>query len=407
MTRVLSELLGADEPMFHQGLMRLEAASGHANTDIRLSAEVSRATKLKLRALGLDPADTTGAELYAALLQRVKADDERLTKVLLEKYGQDGAIHATLGKALADLPVPKSVFAMRQAVAKKLLAKQPPKQAMKVLGYRSFDSMVRREPVLAVFAAGWLLEANGWRKSIVDSYKKLQASDFELRTLTILAPENKRWQALATTVVAQKKHTVLGFKELGAVVILPFPEEKPPAMNLATLLVALHEMNEIRSASTFLKLNQVRPDFGRMLHDAMVDEPKLSATLLDGQVPWRIIQRYYSRFGSRFREELFEPHVQKEDVTWHSIEKALASLDPGLEFWHHTAALGILHDHQPVSMNIIDAALSLCNELPYAHRIVQYFRHNLWSELLIRYLKHDSVEQAVTDSIEPSLVDQA
>lgn len=406
MTRVLSELLGATEPTFHHDVSRLEAASGHASTDIRLTTEIERATKLKLHELGLDPTDTTGAELYHALQERIRADDARLLGAIERKYGINELPHANISSVLADLPVSKSCFALKTVVGKRLLAKLPPKQTMKALGYRSFDSMMRREPLFAIFAAAWLLESASWHKLLLDLYKKLTPADFEIRRITILAPDVVHWRKLADTVVAQKKHTVLGLKELGAVIILPFPKHVPPAMTMTTLLIALHEMNEVRSASTYLKLCQVRPDFGNLVQAVVADEPMLSTELLGSPVPWRIIQRYYARFGDRFREEVFEPHVQRDDLTWHSVEKALSYIEPSLAFWHHTSTLGVIDNHRPVSMNIIDAALNFCNQLPYERRIVQYFRHSLWGELIIRYLKHERVEQTVLDGIESKLVDE-
>ena len=407
MTRVLSELLGATEPLFRQHVSRLEAASGHESTDIRLSTEVVRATKLKLRELGLDPQDTTGSELYGALQQRVKADDERLTTRLREQYGHDKPVAEHVNQALLSLPVPKDCFALKSTVAKALLKKLVPKQTMKALGYRSFDSMMRREQVFAVYAAARLLESVSWRKSLMDQYKKLHASDFELRQMSFVAPNSNRWQALAEVVVAQKKHNTVGLKELGSIVLLPMPVSmQPPGAMLATLLLALHEMNEVRASSTFLKLCQVKPHFGTFLQMAVTDEPMLGAQLLNGPVPWQVVQRYYARFRSRFRTDLFEPHIQQGDLSWHSIEKALSFIEPSLAFWHHTTSLALLHERQPVSLNIIDAALNYCNQLPYENRIVQYFRHSLWHELAIRYLKHDNVEQLVLGSLQMQLAEE-
>src|SRR5690349_2264419 len=82
MTRFLSEALQAAEPAFRSGLQRLEIANGKPNADIRFSSEVTRAVKVKLMQLGLDPHDTTAEELYHALQERVKADDARLVKAL-------------------------------------------------------------------------------------------------------------------------------------------------------------------------------------------------------------------------------------------------------------------------------------------------------------------------------------
>lgn len=405
MTRVLAELLGAGEPMFHRGLSRLEAASGRSSMDIRLTVTVERATNMKLKQLGLDPKDTTGQELYAALQARVKHDDACLVATLRKKYGEN-PVHISVAKAVDELPIPKNSFALKSSVGKRLLKKTLPKHTMKALGYRSFDSMMRREPLLAVFAAAWVFETATWRKNMLEQYKKLTAADFEIRQLHILAPGSERWQKLSLSIVGARQHNIIGLKEFGAVVLLPLPQDEPPAATLAMLALAMHEMNEVRAAGTFLKLCQVHPNFGDFVQFAVADDPALGVELLEGHLPWQVIQRYYARFAERFKAELFGPHVQKEDLSWHSVEKALGYIEPSLAFWHHTTSAGILDNHQPVSCNIVDAALNFCNQLPYEQRIVRYFRHSLWHELLMTYIQHENIERTVLANVESELVPQ-
>lgn len=403
MTRILSELLGAHEPSFRQNIEKLERASTHGNADIRLTAEVLRASKVKLNQLGLDPHDTTGPELYAALEQRLKQDDEKLIRALKTASQSDDSV-ASVAHALRTVPIPRSCFGMKATVAKRLLQKSAPKKAMKQLGYRSLDSMLKHEPVASLFAAAWTVESQAWRKTFTEQYKRLKSSDFESREIIILNPTAARWQNLAQKVVAEKRHNVLSFKELGAVVLLPLPSEIVPAATTTMLIVALQSVNEIRAASTFLKLCQVKADFGSVVESVVFDEPQLSAGLLDEPVPWQIIQRYYARFRDAFKSEIFEPHIQAEDLSWHSIELVLEHLDPSLAFWKGTHHLSLLHDHESVSFNIIDVALSVCNQLPYKNRIVHYARLSLWHELLLKYLKHDSVEQTVLGQLQSELV---
>jgi len=119
--------------------------------------------------------------------------------------------------------------------------------------------------------------------------------------------------------------------------------------------------------------------------------------------PWQIIQRYYARFKDAIASEIFEPHIQADDLSWHSIERVLAHLDPEMSFWRGTEPLGLLHDHEPVSLNIVDVALACCNQLPYKSRIVHYVRHSLWHELLLRYLKQEQVEQTVLGQLQSEL----
>lgn len=403
MTRVLSELLELHGPTFRRGVEALEQASGHGQTDIRLTADVLHASRRKLKDLGLDPTDTTGPELYAALGARLAADEQRIMGLLRDKYaGQDDVI--CVAKELATVPVPKKCFGLKASVAKRLLKQHPPKKAMKLLGYRSLDSMLKREQVAVLYAVAALTESAAWQRQLIDSYKKLKAVDFETRDMQIVSPEGERWQKLANTVVATKRHNVLGFRELGAVVLLPLPNEKPRAGSLTSMLLALHTMNEIRAASTFLKLCQVKPMFGTLVQEVARDEPHLTTQVFGRPISWHVIQRYYGRFIDRFRSEVFEPHVQSDDLVWHSIEKILAFIDPRLEFWKHTTHLGMLHDQRPVSFNILDVALSYCNDLPFDKRVLQYGKHALQHELIIRYLKHDAVEESVVQGLQTELV---
>jgi hypothetical protein len=410
MTRALSAFLGAKEPEFSLSLRRLEKSSGLPSADIRLSSEISRATKAKLLELGLDPEDTTGEELYAALRQRVQADDERLAKTLQEKFGmKDGSDVDNIGniaRALGRVPVPKSCFALKNSVAKTILKEITPKKVMKQLNYRSLDSMLKHETAASLFAAAWLIEAAVWRRNIMARYKSLQPTDFEMRQISIDYADSKRWQKLAEGVVAREKHNILSVKELGAVVFLPLPAEHPSIVSIITLTLALHAMNEIRAGSTYLKLCQVKPNFGSYVQTVVADEPRLSASFLDQPIAWRVIQRYYARFADALQTEVFEPHVQAEDLSWHSIEKVLSYLEPSLEFWHHTSSLGLLHKSQPVSLNIVDVALSECNQFSYKDRLMHYFRYTLWHELAIRYLKPDKIEQTILTELKPALAEE-
>ncbi|HEX7633486.1 MAG TPA: hypothetical protein VF401_04140, partial [Candidatus Saccharimonadales bacterium] len=205
------------------------------------------------------------------------------------------------------------------------------------------------------------------------------------------------------SVVASKKHNLLSFKELGALVFLPLPKDAPAGSTTVSLSLALHELNEIRAASTFIKLCQVRPDFGDVVRSVITDEAQLNSQLLDQPMPWHLVQRFYARLTHHEDAQVFEPHIQLEDIAWHPIEETLKAIEPSFAFWQQAAHLGALFDRQPVSLNVIDAALNYCNQLPYERRMVHYFQRSLWHELLLRYLRRESVEEAVASELSPQL----
>ena len=309
MTRVLSELLGAKEPSFRLGLRQLEQAGGRPSADIRLSSEILQATQAAIRDLGLDPRDTTGPELYNALLERAKQDDKTVRE-LLGASTDDKDLTVRMQRLVRNFDIPKKTFALKASVAKRLLKKNPPKKAMKQLGYRSVDSMLKHEPVAQLYAAAAVAETPAWHRLLLNSYKQLKPTDFEARPVAILAPANKRWENLSASYVAEVKHNIISFKELGAVVLLPLPAKAVPGAALAVLVLTLQAISDIRITSAYLQLHQVRPDFGTILAKAARDEPYTRASLLGEPLPWRLIHRYFSRSPDTYNTDLFEPHVR-------------------------------------------------------------------------------------------------
>jgi hypothetical protein len=410
MTRFLSEALEAQEPFFRSGVKRLEAANGHPNADIRFSTEVERATRTKLRELGLDPRDTTPEELYHVLQERIKADDARLTRTLRLRaathVSADGDIVAGMIHAIQVLPDSKRCFALKTSVLKAMIKRQPPKNAMKRLGYRSLDSFLKHETPVLILAAAWLSEGASWQRRLVDQYKKLRPSDFEDRKIVLLRPVSDRWRRLASETVADKRHNLISFREAGALVFLPLSPDAPAGTTTASLALALHELNEIRTAGTFLKLAQVRREFGKIVQVIAGDDLQIGSQLLDQPVPWHLIQRYYGGLTHHERETFFEPHLQLEDIAWHPIEETLAAIEPSFGFWRQSAHLGLAGQQRPVSLNVVDAALNYCNQLPFEQRVAHYFQRSMWQELLLRYLRPEAVEKALLGESQPRFAEE-
>ena len=409
MTRFLSVALQGGDPEVRVGLRQLESGNSNPSTDIRLSTEIMHATQAKLRELGLDPHDTTAAELYHALQRRIASDDALLTKHLRTQaathISAEADVVAGMIHAIKQLPDSQRCFALKSSSLRGLIKAHPPKKAMKRLGYRSLNSFLKHESPALALAAAWLCEGEAWQKHLLASYKNLQSHDFESRNIALIEPMTEHWRKLAASIVAERQHTILCFKELGAIVFLPLNVEKVPAGAVtASLSLALHELNEIRACATFLKLNQMKPEFGQVVRYVATDEPRLTSKLLDQPLPWNLIQRYYARLKHQFSEAVFEPYVQLEDMNWHAVEQALATIDPDLQFWQHTSYLGLVDgSKKPVSMNIVDATLNYCNQLPCEQRVAHYFQRSLWHELLLRYLRHEPVEQAVLAALQPRL----
>jgi hypothetical protein len=234
MTRLLSELLGAAQPGFSGRIKQLERASGDPGTDIRLSADILQRTQAKVRELGLDPHDTTGPELYNALQQRLLADEQRLRAHLrIDATEQPSAVLASVVQFEKKLALPRSCFAIKASVVKRLLKAVPPKKAMSRLGYRSVDSFAKHEPVASIYVAGLTYESHSWHQAFLQQYDRLTPSDFESREIVVQYPRAQRWEQTSQAFAAKFRHTTAVFKELGAIVVLPV-ENEVPALAITT-----------------------------------------------------------------------------------------------------------------------------------------------------------------------------
>jgi len=407
MTRHLSELLQIRDPQFHLQLRQLERVSGYKNADIRLSVEIIQAAKHKIRHLGLDQHDTTGEELYHALQARITADDVRLERALRTRAATHVSAEADLMAGLvhalqAEAATMKS-FSAKPASLKRLLKKTPPKRLLKLLGYRSLDAMLRHETPAAIVAAARLLESVAWRRSWLDGYKQLRPADFESRSPSIIHPGGNRWSKLTEKLVSERASTVVSLPELGAVVVLPFPDNKPAGMVIAAAALALEELNTIGATANYLQASQVHGDFASRVQAAATGKVHLESPQMPQAMPWHLVQRYFATTKASVNEDIFGPYVQATDFAWHAVEKKLATWCPSLEFWEGTSWLTFLHEGRAVSMNIIDAATNACNQLGYEARGMYHAQEALWSELTLRYLDHASVEQAVANVLQPKL----
>ncbi|MEO6761046.1 MAG: hypothetical protein ABI220_01555 [Candidatus Saccharimonadales bacterium] len=404
MSRILSELLGVNESDFRINLAQLERVAGSPRADIRLQSQIERQTRAKIRKLGLDPDDTSGTELYAALSERFKADEVRLRQsISISDNADSSQILDKIKLVLEKLEISTDCFVVKPTVMRKLIKKIPPKITMKKLGYRSVDSMLKHEPIAQLLVAAGVYETEDWQRKRLIAYKNLSSTDFEIRPITFYLPNTKKWPELASQFVSRNKHNMMPVNELGAVVIMPLGQDLP-GLAITTILLAFEYINEMRSLSSFLKLQQVRPGFGDIFVEAITSEPLTGVELAGRPLPWRIIQRFYGRGRHDYHPELFEPHVQPEDLTWHEAEQTLTGLHGALEFWQDGQMLALLDQGQPVSFNMLDVALSVCNRLPYGDRIVHYMRQSVWHELLSGYLHQESLEAIILGQLNQQLL---
>lgn len=396
MSRLLSELLIAPEPAFSLGLRKLEQASGGPSADVRLAADITRQSKEVIHELGLDPIDTTGRELYHALMIRTEQDDKRLRKHLgVDDSTPLNKIVPLATRALGELDLPRGAWVLKNSVARRLLRQTPPRHFMKQLGYRSIDSLLKREASACVVAGSLLSEGSGWRERFYGAYKRLKATDYETRDVNMVILDSPKWRKFFRAQPHLKRRLILPVPELGTLIILPLEATVLPGAALALLLSLVYHINKIRSQSVQVKLHQLKPSFGRRAHDIWRGYARPMAFVANQPLYWNVIHRHFADASPLSYPELFEPHIQADDLQNITPEAALIKIDPVFGLWQVARSCGVSYDGLPVSLNAMDAAVNYCNKLDFQQRSWAYVQEALGEELLLRYLRQPKVTNHV------------
>lgn len=410
MSKLLSELLGAEEPMFTNAIRQLEQVSGHPGADLRLSSEIIGRVYQKTKELGLDPEDTTAEELYYALETRVARDNERITEELLHLPKHTLLVRdlvPPMVEVVNKAKVPKRCWALKRSVAKKLLKQMPPKAMMKHLGYRSIDSMLKNEPFDEMYAALRFSEGPEWLNQYNELFKSVKPSNFEERDIRIVVMNHEKWVDLAEHYVEKKRHNVTHVKELGVIVVVPMKQDEMRGLPLKTMSLLFHYINEIRLYSAFFKLKSMHPNFGAEIVETLIADPAKGAVVAGQNIHWRVIQRYFGKLADERHPEAFQPHVQPEDLHWRKAEEALYELDPNLEFWRDLdyVARSVRRGVSPVSLSLTDVAFAYSNEMSFSNRYVYHFRESLWNELFMRYLGEEVLEKQILEQLDNDMIE--
>ncbi len=403
MSRSLAEYLGISSPSFIHQIASLEKSAGEPAEDIKLSNEISLQTKSKVKALGLDPNDTTLEELYASLKQIFLRDNTVLESSIIELEGEQ-SIHKSISKNLNQIISNKNCFSLKNSVVKNQLRINPPMKLLRKLGYTSIESILKKEPTPIILALALAVEDEKWKENYYNLYISLRPSDFEEKKIQIFEPKSsKRWQALSQEIAKSQSTTVISTKELGSIILLPI-NEQIKGLTLASLIFALDSINQISISSVFSKINQVKDNFGQVIAAAFRGKTDSLALIAEQDVPWHLIHKFYSKFKDKFPFHIFEPHVQKENFNLINIEEVLSTIHPCFEFWFGTEYLAYKDQMQAVSLNIKDVAINAVNNLDYSEASNAYFKDGLWTELMLRYISQSHLEQSILEQLDNKLL---
>ena len=406
MATFLSELLDAEEPLFSLSLRDLEKASGEHGADAKLIGDIMCLSHESMRQLGLDPAHTTGPELFQALFARVAEDNTRVAGIIGASEPENVRHMIPFMVAAANkVEFSRNVFVLKHDKAKDFLRQMPPQTLMAKLGYETVDAMIEGEDFDEMYTALRFSEGPDWLNKYDELFKTVTADDYEERDLRILAMDHDKYVDLADHFVQKKLHNITHTKEMGVIVVVPMHAETMKGLALKSLPLLLHYMNEVKLYSTFFKLkSKTVHNFGEVVMQTLIADTGTGVQMAGQHVHWRVIQRYLGRHREEATPEAFEPHVQPEDLHWRRAEGLLYQIDPQLAFWQERDYVGVSYDNFPVALNLFDVSFAYSNDVSYEDRYAYHFRESLWNEIFARYMGMGNLEHQILSQLDNDMI---
>jgi hypothetical protein len=350
--------------------------------------------------LGLDPKDTTGKELYRALLNLAAKHDKFLMKALGCKDSANTAdLVSRVVSTSLKMSLHKKTWSIKHKVLKKMIKDNPPKKVMRALGYRSVDSLIKREKINELYSVCRVFESARWINKNNLYLKKLSPADFDDNQVAVVSLDVGRWGKLTDQYLQNGGRTVHSVVEASTVLLVIPKKQGTRGVALCLLPIILEALNQIKASGSFIKLNRFKSDYGLVVSQSIIFSDQ-TLDVKSYKFHWSSIQKYLSSNQSSKVFEVLYPHLQIEDISWKKAEESLYKLEPALSFWKDTDYVGKKFDVGVVSFNMIDVALNYMRMNDYGQNASGYMKKSLRDELLLRYISAKHIEESIVEQFE-------
>jgi hypothetical protein len=396
-SQILDEVLSVKKHGFREFINRIEKICLNPSIDIRLSYEINIRTKQKIKQLGLDISDTTTEELFHALKGRLISDDVVLRKVLNIENASPLQTVESIAKKASDLSVTDYSLSLSMVGVKRVLKAVPPRKTLKILKYRSLDSVLKRKDARLLYALAAQLEDESWHTQVQAKIKRLPAKDISWNKLEVIVLPTLWFEKCRDKLAEKGIHLVS--PEVGIVMLLPVSSMKKPGMVTLALGFVLHALQQISISSTPYRRSGFMQGYNSALPEIVIGQvPQL--TSLHGIEPtWRIVHELLA--NGYLDEHLPDMELQINELTWQTAEHKISNLTNNFEFWSDTQYLALKGDKAVVSLNLLDVAASVIKNSEYGFHTNTHLENSLWNELCIRYLRQNVFAKSLVKQLLP------
>lgn len=396
MSRIIRELYVEPEQA-KQLLARLEQLSGNNGIDIVLATELASTLKQTFIELKLDPKDTSLKELYAALLARLNRDETSFVDELSLTTTSEQEFVDKLSFRLNQVFSTKMLLVPKRSVVKSILKKLPPKNALKLLHYRSLDSALRRCPESVLMAACELTESKKWLISFNEAIDRLKSNDFEKRAIEYSSVDDKKWRMLHAKLISRSGHSVYRVNVAGGIIIVPSSHELKPGVASLTLAACISATQKLRIHSSFTVRVLLDESVPTSISEHLNDLDQGSLVIRSVHFGWQDLHHHLVESSRSLA--LFEPHITESDIEGDSFGQLLNNVTKAYGWWLSRLAVGYNEGSITVSCNIYDMARNLAFSREFGQHTLVAMRREIDHLIRSRYLKNDILQSRIYDML--------
>jgi hypothetical protein len=277
--------------------------------------------------------DCTGPELYAALIKRVGEHDDHLARAIGGTDPSDlREMIPLIVKAAEAAPLPKDGWFLKEDKAKEMLRRTRPWPSWSASA-TTWCRACSKPKTFTNYSWRCVSSSRRLAQRFRPPIPRPQARRFRTPPHQSRAVRRGEVGRRGRALHAKKRHNITHSKEMGAIAVMPMKETHMKGITLKAMPLLFHYFNEIRLYSSFFKLMKTKQNFGAIVADTLIADPAHVKITDSTHIHWRVIQRYFGKLTTEVHPEIFEPHVQPEDLHWRRAEEVLYDIDPELEFW--------------------------------------------------------------------------
>lgn len=379
----IAQLIGVDERQWQRFTDIAHDTIGATPHDVDILSEQIQAAAHVMQRLGLDPRDTNPKELYHALRGALDSQANMvLTKLHVGDESDVRHVHSTIESWFNHTVKDDECYAIKTSVLKSIVAKNPPRELMRLLHFRSANSLIKRMNIDVVVTLARYTETTNWIEQYTEQLSRLHPSDFETRNYKLCHIENAELtQALDRTL--HRHHMVLHAKEVGCIVLVPPVHTHTRHVVLRTFVLVAHYLQELKYFSAYTKTLLSDTNFSRRYIDGLIHSHESHSHLANIPFHWRALHRAVNNIQLH---DTFAPHFSRTDWRVVPANDVIVHPDKHKNIWVGNGHVFYGHPPSNVSLNIIDHAIDASYGVSYEKRSQKFAQRELRQEVFSRYL---------------------